>query len=159
MRFFFRQIGGFYRLVQSVDSIDSLNNSLRECFEYKSNETNFILDNTPPTIKIVSKPRLNSSNPSIQWSSDEDVTFRCSLDYRDFFNCGRGTIGFWTGDNLPQGLHTFVIEGKDEMKNTGRHTYKWTQGMTTYSQWRSKSLDKCLRKQKYADKNTAILVN
>ncbi len=89
----------------------------------------FYSDNTPPKITIESKPAINSSNPAIQWSSNEDAKFQCSLDNRAFFNCGQGTTGMWTGSNLVDGPHTFIIEGKDETDNTVRHTYTWTQGM------------------------------
>ena len=57
------------------------------------------------------------------------MKFQCSLDYRAFFECGQGTTGVWTGDNVEDGPHTFIIEGKDVMDNNGRHTHTWTQGM------------------------------
>ncbi|XP_028410633.1 uncharacterized protein LOC114533322 [Dendronephthya gigantea] len=87
----------------------------------------FSVDNTAPTIQISSRPRTNSSNPTIEWTSSEDVEFKCSLDYRTFFDCGEGDSGTWTGDNIPDGPHSFVIEGKDKTENRGRHTFTWTQ--------------------------------
>ena len=107
--------------VKSVRSITQSNGRRFHFFFYS--------DNTPPKITIESKPAINSSNPAIQWSSNEDAKFQCSLDNRAFFNCGQGTTGMWTGSNLVDGPHTFVIEGKDETDNTVRHTYTWTQGM------------------------------
>ena len=56
------------------------------------------------------------------------MKFKCSLDYRTFFDCGEGVTGTWTGNDLPDGRHSFIIEGKDKTENSGRHTFTWAQG-------------------------------
>lgn len=55
--------------------------------------------------------------------------FQCSLDYQAYFDCGEGTSSSWTGNNLDDGPHSFVVIARDEMDNSGRHTRTWTQGM------------------------------
>ena len=87
----------------------------------------FYLDNKAPTISIRSPPALNSSTPTIEWSTNEYVTFQCSLD-NQFFDCGEGNSSSWTGNNLDDGLHRFTIQGKDEVGNIGKHTHTWSQG-------------------------------
>ena len=87
----------------------------------------FYLDNKAPIISIRSPPALNSSTPTIEWSTNEYVTFQCSLD-NQFFDCGEGNSSSWTGNNLDDGLHRFTIQGKDEVGNIGKHTHTWSQG-------------------------------
>ena len=86
------------------------------------------LDYTPPTIEITSKTDLKTSRPTIKWTSTESVNFKCSLDDGETFDCGQGTTGSWTGSNLIDGPHKFVIEGEDAVRNTGRHTFTWNKG-------------------------------
>lgn len=87
------------------------------------------LDYTAPRIRITSQPDSSSPSPTIGWSSTEDVEFECSFDDGEFFDCGDGTTGSWTGKNVPDGPHAFVIQGKDKVGNTGRFTYSWSKGM------------------------------
>ena len=86
------------------------------------------LDNTAPTIVLESTTDLKTATPTITWTSSEDVDFKCSLDGGQLFDCGSGTTGSWTGSNLVDGPHKFVIEGKDAIRNTGRHTLTWNKG-------------------------------
>ena len=86
------------------------------------------LDNTVPIIALTSSNDLATSTPTFKWTASEDVNFRCSYDDGTFFNCGNGTTGSWTLNNVPDGEHNFVIEGKDKIGNTGRHTFNWNKG-------------------------------
>ena len=87
-----------------------------------------VSDDTAPTIKLTTTKDLKTSSPTIEWSSSEDVKFECVLDGGQPFECGDGKTGSWIGSNLPDGEHSFVIEGKDEAKNTGQHTFTWNKG-------------------------------
>ncbi len=90
-----------------------------------------LLDSTPPRISISSPPDPSSSRPRIEWTSTEPVKFECSFDDGQIFDCGNGTSGSWTGNNVPDGLRKFVIDGKDKVGNTGKFTYRWRKGMVT----------------------------
>ena len=87
-----------------------------------------VLDSTAPTIAFTSTADLQSSNPTIKWTSSEDVQFKCTLDDGRPFDCGDGQTGSWTASNLPDGPHKFVVEGKDEILNTGKRTLTWNKG-------------------------------
>ena len=45
-------------------------------------------------------------------------------------DCGEGTRSSWTGNNLEDGPHSFVVIGKDVVENSGIYTHTWSQGMT-----------------------------
>jgi hypothetical protein len=86
------------------------------------------LDNTAPTIVLGSTSDLRTSRPTIRWTASEDVKFLCSLDDGQFFDCGNGTTGLWTGRSLDDGPHKFIIKGRDTTLNTGMLTYTWNKG-------------------------------
>ena len=79
-------------------------------------------------INITRRPDRTSSNPTVEWSSSENVKFECSLDDAPFSLCGTGTTGSWTGNNVNDGRHKFSVQGKDVNGNRGLHTYTWTIG-------------------------------
>jgi hypothetical protein len=93
-----------------------------------SNVLGLFLDNTAPTVVIKSTTDLQTATPTIQWTSSEDVNFKCSLDGGRFFYCGNGTTGSWTGTNLIDGRHKFVIQAEDPVRNTGTLTFTWNKG-------------------------------
>lgn len=71
---------------------------------------------------------LKTSSPTIRWTANEDVSFKCSLDDGPLFGCGDGKTGSWTGTNVVDGPHTFLIEGRDAIGNTGRRIFSWNKG-------------------------------
>ena len=93
--------------------------------------TNFwnfeVLDITPPTITFIKNPKENnkSSNITIEWKSDENVTWKCSLITYNIVltvNCFNAS---WSGYNLERGNYTLNISACDAAGNKrfSSHTF------------------------------------
>ena len=64
----------------------------------------------------------NTSNPTFTWTSSEYATFECAVDdTRLYEDCGKGTGGTFTANDVPNGRHMFFIRGKDNANNYGPH--------------------------------------
>ena len=88
------------------------------------------LDGTGPKITFpAEQPKITKSNPTFTWKSSEPAVFKCAIDndgQLNFFDCGNGTNGQWTGNNLPDGPFKFLVYGTDYMNNRGptkEHTF------------------------------------
>ena len=64
----------------------------------------------------------NMSNPTFTWTSSEEASFECAIDdTRLYQDCGEGTSGNFTANNVPSGRHAFFIRAKDKANNYGSH--------------------------------------
>ena len=60
-----------------------------------------------------------TSSPRVSWTSDEEAdTFECAIKgLTSFEQCGSGLKGSWTGTNVPDGKHTFLVRARDAYDN------------------------------------------
>lgn len=123
-----KTVSSFYPFIPSFLSSSNLFNQVFNLL---------VSDNTAPTIVLTSTEDLQTSSPTIKWTSSEEVQFKCTLDDGRPFDCGDGQTGSWTGSNLPDGAHKFLIEGKDEVLNTGKHTFTWNKGKELFGDHQS----------------------
>ena len=80
-------------------------------------------------ITFQTRSQSTNSNPEIRGSSSENARFECSLDGAEYQNCGNGFNGLWTGNNLPNGRHTFSVRGIDRNGNRGDpKNFQWRVG-------------------------------
>ena len=66
--------------------------------------------------------QLTNAAPTFKWTSSENAVFKCGID--NSFNlqdCGEGLTGSWTGKNIPDGSHVFIVVGTDELGNQGQY--------------------------------------
>ena len=86
-------------------------------------------DSIAPVITFISPSSKTSGSPVFKWRSSEEAVFECSLDRGAYENCGRGTNGQWSEDNVPDGLHTLLVRGRDPIGNLGRAiSHSWVVG-------------------------------
>ena len=84
-----------------------------------------VMDVTPPSIMFLQNPTVSSSNVTILWYSNENVTWECILvesSSQSSINC---SDAHWTGYNLSEGLHTLQINGTDEAGNTATMVHEF----------------------------------
>ena len=85
------------------------------------------LDVTPPEINFIQQPTITNTNVSIAWTSNENVTWHCTLTdhlkQKTVVNCNDGS---WVGLNLLEGEHILQIKATDEYGNkaTVTHTFE-----------------------------------
>ena len=80
----------------------------------------FVLDSEGPDITFGDEATNTQNSPTFSWSSSEPAQFKCRMG--NSFNevdCGNGMKGTWTGNQIPDGPHTFIVYGVDEMNNRG----------------------------------------
>ncbi len=88
---------------------------------------NWVIDTTPPLVFIEAtnpsySPTANTSL-SLQFSSNEAVSFYCSIDNQPFTNCS----STWTTYELNDGIHVFSVYGVDLALNASQSvSYSWT---------------------------------
>lgn len=89
------------------------------------------LDVTPPEINFLQKPTLSNANASIKWTSNENVTWNCTLtnhlQLNVTVNCHDGS---WKGLDLSEGEHVLVIEAIDEYSNKAVTSHTFTVDLT-----------------------------
>ena len=61
--------------------------------------------------------RIFKNSPTFTWTAPTIMTFECSLDGEMYKPCGRGRIGTWTGNNVPDGQHSLKIKATDDAGN------------------------------------------
>jgi hypothetical protein len=76
------------------------------------------------------QPRVTNSKPIFRWKSSENASFQCGIDNSfNLVECGQGINGHWTGSNIPDGQHVFIVIGKDDFGNWGRYAqHRFTVG-------------------------------
>ena len=84
-----------------------------------------VIDLTPPTITFIENPKENnkSGNITIQWRSDENVTWRCYLIMVNTVlpvNCSNAS---WSGYDLENGNYTLNISAQDVNGNNAFLTH------------------------------------
>ena len=81
------------------------------------------VDTAGPKISFSSNlPRTTKRNPTFTWTSSESAKFKCGIDnsYK-LVDCDQGTSGRWTGENVQDGSHVFIVYGVDGMNNRGEN--------------------------------------
>ena len=78
-----------------------------------------VIDLTPPTITFIENPKENnkSGNITIEWKSNENVTWKCYLIIVSTIlpvNCSNAS---WSGDDLEKGNYTLNITAHDPAGN------------------------------------------
>ena len=73
---------------------------------------------------------MTKSNPTFSWSSSETANFTCGIDNSfNLVDCGHGLYGQWTGKNIPDGEHVFIVSGTDKFGNQGPYAqHRFTVG-------------------------------
>ena len=82
-----------------------------------------VMDVTPPSITFVQNPSVSSSNVTVSWFSNENVTWECILiegSSQLSVNC---SDAHWTGYNLGEGLYTLQVNGTDDAGNMATATH------------------------------------
>ena len=105
-------------------------NYFTQCVQHFPNQFKFfIVDNTVPVITFLTSNDPTNTRPQIRWTSSEVASFECSLDGQNYQECGNGFSGFWTGNNIPDGKHTFSVRGRDKNGNVGNPAkFEWSVG-------------------------------
>ena len=88
-----------------------------------------VLDTRGPILTYTSSnpPSINQRQV-IRWTSNEQASFKCTLDGVTT-DCGKGRTGEFTSSNLPDGRHTFEVYGVDDLGNQGTpQTVSWSKG-------------------------------
>ena len=86
------------------------------------------VDAEPPSIVFTNAPSKTNKSPLITWKSTEFAKFQCSLDNREFEDCGEGISGRWT-KTISGGQHKLTVRGKDNVGNLGNEiTHTWFVG-------------------------------
>jgi hypothetical protein len=70
-----------------------------------------------PVITFVQQPKVTNNYPVLEWSSTTEMTFKCSLDNKEYEPCGDGRSGQWNGNNIPDGQHVLTVRGTDSDGN------------------------------------------
>ena len=89
------------------------------------------LDRLDPVTSVTNNNPPRTSNPKykLTWTSDERADFECRLN-GEIVECGSGTSGEYTSNNLPDGRHTFELNAVDNVGNKGRpKVFNWITGI------------------------------
>ncbi|CAB3983302.1 Hypothetical predicted protein [Paramuricea clavata] len=66
------------------------------------------------------QPSVTKSSPTFRWTSSEPANFKCGIDNSfNLVDCNNGSSGQWTGENIPDGQHVFIVIGTDKFGNWG----------------------------------------
>ena len=103
------------------------------CQRYNTTTFN-MLDAVAPTITFIDPAATTGRSPEFSWRSSEQATFECSFDGGSYEDCGRGTNGKWTEDNVDAGSHFLTVRGTDVVGNLGgTTTHTWIVGKSMSS--------------------------
>ena len=98
----------------------------------------FILkgDVTPPILRFSqSNPSVTNGNLTIQWSFNEEVTQKCtlqSLSESSIVSCNNT----WTGENLTEGYYSLYVGGSDLEGNVATPSqFSLTVGMYNFARY------------------------
>lgn len=75
------------------------------------------LDVTPPSITFLVSPNVSTSNVSISWESNENVTWACVLEQGSVGSPVNCSGAYWRGYDLREGLYMLQIRATDEAGN------------------------------------------
>lgn len=79
-----------------------------------------VLDESGPRLRFIGEIPLRARRlPRIRWLSNEYAIFECSLNGRQYSNCGNGLQGVWSREETPTGSQTFKVRGRDTKGNLG----------------------------------------
>lgn len=85
------------------------------------------LETIDPVIKFMQPSNISNNYPVLVWRSTVEMFFECSLDNMAYQACGKGKGGTWTGDNIPDGAHVFMVRGTDRNGNIiDEIAFEWT---------------------------------
>ena len=99
------------------------------------------VDAVPPVITFDNPPTTTNGSPELTWRSSEQANFECSFDGGRFESCRSGMNGRWSKQNVPDGTHSLLVRGTDNLGNVGRSTkHSWIIGKIFYF----KDLEHCI---------------
>ena len=86
-----------------------------------------------PVITFNNPSSTTGSSPEFTWRSSEQANFECSFDGGRFESCRSGMNGRWSKQNVPDGSHSLLVRGTDNLGNVGRSTkHSWIIGKIFY---------------------------